>query len=251
MAKGFKHGAGGPGLNFKVIGNPQPETARENTIWVDTDRINNYYFSATQPENMAEYDVWISTGTSSTVAFSATKKNPIMVYPLSAKQYIGGAWVNVTAQSWQGGKWVDWWNGELYDAGNEFTAITGGWLPTSEFYSSGNTPRPDLVAKEAECIHLKTGSKTSVVAVTSNKVDLSNFTTLCFDVESGDGSSGSDRYGIIQAPGEIGTSSAASVVSTLTARHTLRLDIPKNTNGLYVYVSSGSRDRKIYKVWME
>lgn len=101
-------GGGGGGLNFKVIPNPQPSTAKENTIWVDTDRINNYYFSATQPEGMTEYDVWFPVGTSSTVAFSATKKNPIMVYPLSAKQYVSGALVDKTAKSWQGGEWVDW-----------------------------------------------------------------------------------------------------------------------------------------------
>lgn len=96
---------GGASLNFKVIGNPMPSTAKENTIWVDTDRINNYYFSATQPENMAEYDVWFTLGADSNVAFSATKKNPVMVYPVSAKQYVNGAWVNKTAKIWQGGKW--------------------------------------------------------------------------------------------------------------------------------------------------
>jgi hypothetical protein len=101
-------GGGGGGLNFKVICNPQPSTAKENTIWIDTDRINNYYFAATQPENMAEYDVWFPIGTYSSVAFSATKKNPIMVYPLSAKQYISGAWVDKTAKSYQNNEWADW-----------------------------------------------------------------------------------------------------------------------------------------------
>ena len=75
---------------------------------MDTDRIHNYYFAATQPENMAEYDVWFPTGTSSTVAFSATKKNPVMVYPISAKQMVSGVLVDKTAKSWQNGKWVDW-----------------------------------------------------------------------------------------------------------------------------------------------
>ena len=107
MAKGFKHGSG-VGLNFKVICNPKPDTAKENTIWVDTDRINNHYFSATQPENMAEYDVWFLIGTSSTVEFSAVKKNPIMVYPLYAKQYIGGELVDKIAHSYQNGEWVAW-----------------------------------------------------------------------------------------------------------------------------------------------
>lgn len=101
-------GGGGGGLNFKVICNPQPATAKENTIWVDTDKINNYYFSAEQPENMVDYDVWFPTSESSTVAFNALKKNGIQVYPISAKQYVGGAWVDVTAKSWDGNAWAEW-----------------------------------------------------------------------------------------------------------------------------------------------
>ena len=51
MAKGFKHGSGGSNpLNFKVICNPKPENARENTIWVDTDtEITGWAFSASDP----------------------------------------------------------------------------------------------------------------------------------------------------------------------------------------------------------
>lgn len=127
MAKGFKHGAGGV-LNFKVICNPKPDTAKENTIWVDTDRINNYYFSATQPENMVDYDVWFPIGTSSPVAFSATKKNSIMVYPLSSKQYIGGELVDKTAKSYQSGVWVEWYSREHAIADLNAT----GWARYSE-----------------------------------------------------------------------------------------------------------------------
>lgn len=214
MAKGFKHGAGGgTSLNFKVVGNPQPASPKENIIWVNTNipissyhfgneeplvsdgneltlalqhdgvygtldgsivedsnyttkifhiptgarkvciRIDNYsasnaahtffdkdsvpassfrrqagYSFIDVPDNAAyvvlavrnsetvsvtgayaeEGTVWISTGTSSTVPFNALKKNNITVYPMSAKQYVNGAWVNKTAKTYQGGKWVDW-----------------------------------------------------------------------------------------------------------------------------------------------
>jgi hypothetical protein len=101
-----QNGGGNP-LNFKVICNPQPETAKENTIWVDTDRIHNYYFAATQPENMAEYDVWFRVGTFSSAPFNALKKNGIQVYPMMAKQYIEGSLVEKTAKCCQGDEWVE------------------------------------------------------------------------------------------------------------------------------------------------
>ena len=102
-------GGGGGGLNFKVVGNPQPSNPKENVIWVNTDvKITGYYFSVEQPENMVNGDVWFPTGTSSSVAFNALKKNAVQVYPISAKQYVNGAWVDKTAKSYQGSKWIDW-----------------------------------------------------------------------------------------------------------------------------------------------
>ena len=102
-------GGGGAGLDFKIVGNPQPSNPAENTIWVDTDTpISGWIFSAAQPENPTEGMVWIRTGTASTVEFNALKKNGVMVYPLAAKQYIDGTWLDKTAKSGKGGAWVDW-----------------------------------------------------------------------------------------------------------------------------------------------
>ena len=119
---------GGGGLNFNVVGGlTQPADHKENTIWVETDvPITGYTFSSTAPADPVEGMVWISVGASSTVAFSAVVKNPIMVYPIAAKQYVGGAWVDKTAKIYQGGEWVEWVT-YLYNAGNEFTDLSGGW----------------------------------------------------------------------------------------------------------------------------
>ena len=184
MAKGFKHGSGGVGLNFKVICNPQPANPRENTIWIDTDRINNYYFSATQPENMVEYDVWIITGISSTIAFNALKKNGIQVYPISAKQYIGGAWVDQTAKTHQGGEWVDWWNGELYRKGNEYTQITGGWEP-AEFRFGEDYPYGEVTVTKTSTdmtIANTTTADRSGSISHKNALNLTGYTTLYVNV---------------------------------------------------------------------
>lgn len=101
---------GGNSLNFKVVGNPQPASPKENTIWIDTDvDITSYAFSATEPEAPADGKngpVWISVGTSSGVEFNALKKNAIQVYPASVKQYIDGEWKQISAHMYQGGEWV-------------------------------------------------------------------------------------------------------------------------------------------------
>lgn len=165
-------GGGSGGLNFKVVGNPQPANAKENTIWVNTDTpVAGYYFSATQPENMAEGEVWILTGTESDVAFNALKKNGIHVYPISSKQYVGGALVDKTVKSYQNGEWVDWWDGStLYDNGDEVAAITGGWECV------GGT-----LTRNATNLHLSNqGTLVSNYGLvfTRNKIDLTSFSTL-------------------------------------------------------------------------
>lgn len=132
MGEGFKHGGTAKLLNFRVVGGTATPTApKENTIWINTDQaITSHYFSATEPEGMEEGSVWISTGKSSNVAFSITKKNPVMVYPISAKQYVNGAWVDKEAKSYQNGEWVDWVQ-YLYNKGNEYEDVTGGWIERS------------------------------------------------------------------------------------------------------------------------
>lgn len=103
-------GGGGTALNFRVVGGTTaPTNPAENCIWVNTDTpITSWIFSATEPSPAEAGKVWISTGTSSTVEFNALKKNGIQVYPISAKQYVGGVWVDREAQVYQSGEWKDW-----------------------------------------------------------------------------------------------------------------------------------------------
>lgn len=114
--------------------------------------------------------VWIFTGNSSSAEFNALKKNGITVYPLSAKQYVSGKCVDKTAKSYQGGAWVDWWNGELYDSGNEYTTFTGGWKATA---SSSTTQ----VTKSSADMTIKTDYGGDSLYC-SNKIDLTNFSKL-------------------------------------------------------------------------
>ena len=171
MGIAFLHGNGGSGgsagLNFQVVGNPQPATAKENTIWIDTDtEITSWIFSATQPVTATEGMVWISTGSASTAAFNSLKKNGIMIYPMSSKQYVGGAWITKTAQSYQNGAWVDWIT-YFYKDGNTFDDLTGGYV-----YGAKTTLEADSIK-----IYIDSQNQESY-AITNNKVDISSISTL-------------------------------------------------------------------------
>lgn len=122
-------GGGSGGLNFKVVaGLTQPGSATGNTIWVMAENMTGWIFSASEPAEPVEGIVWISTGTGSHVEFNALKKNGIQVYPLYAKQYVGSAWVDVTAMSYQDGEWVEWFTGEfLYRTSGSYKGNWNGY----------------------------------------------------------------------------------------------------------------------------
>lgn len=112
MAEGFitRRGGGGiGGLNFEVVGGTtQPTSPKENTIWVNTDiAITEWVFSSAQPTG-SDGMVWFYTSTVSPAAFNALKKNELQIYPIYAKQYIDGTWVDVQPKTYQNGNWVDW-----------------------------------------------------------------------------------------------------------------------------------------------
>ena len=180
---------GGTGLNFKVVGGTtQPggggggSAPKENTIWVNTaTKITSWEFSATQPTGV-EGMVWIQTGTASQTPFNALKKNGITVYPLSAKQYVGGAWVTKDAKVYQGGAWKSWWRGELYIQGDDYSNITGGFEAKAVGYQDYAQVAPTIVSGETSMrLELaKAGIATSGVVMTKKAVDLSDFTKLVF-----------------------------------------------------------------------
>ncbi|MBE7016641.1 MAG: hypothetical protein E7420_00585 [Ruminococcaceae bacterium] len=67
--------------------------------------------------------VVVLTSPSSTSEFNALKKNGIIIHPFSAKQYIGGVWVNKEVQSYQNGEWKDWLF-YIYNRGEEVFPLT-------------------------------------------------------------------------------------------------------------------------------
>lgn len=132
--------------------------------------------------------VWIKTGASSNAAFNALKKNGIQVYPLSAKQYVSGAWVEKPAESWQDGAWVEWIR-YLYNAGAE----PSGSIKLLQG-TNGTAGSPSSNAKKnASDIELyvyrgsSSGHHAWAYAYTEDKVDLAGCKEVCIDVSSVEG----------------------------------------------------------------
>lgn len=186
-------GGGSGGLNFKIVGGTStPSSPKENTIWVKTEKIGAWYFSATQPEGMQEWDVWFPTGIESDVEFNALKKNGLHVYPTSAKQYVNSALVDLEAKSYLNGAWVEWWDGYYYRAGNEYENITGGWV-IKEKKGTKNGTLGTLTKQEDGLVINLTGKSCGACLRTEEKVDLTDIKkiSIAWFFDSGSISGGS------------------------------------------------------------
>lgn len=156
---------GGKPLNFKLVGNPQPEAPRENTLWLDTDvPVTGWFFSAAEPEAPGEGTVWIVTGGNRVVEFNALKKHGIMVYPAAAKQYTGGAWVDKTAKLYQNGEWVSW-ELYLYSYGKSFGHVTGGYTVVASDSDS-------FCTAQEQGLYLYCDTFAAVHVIFNNRIDL-------------------------------------------------------------------------------
>lgn len=118
-------GGGGAGLNV-VTGLSEPASAKENTIWVKSDKAGKkYVFAEAAPEAPAEGLIW----------FSATGDGIIT----QANVYGDGAWNRVDAYMYLSGTWVHITSAivYLYNKGDTCNAVSGGWEAARWYINSG------------------------------------------------------------------------------------------------------------------
>lgn len=252
MAKGFKHSAGGTFLNFKVVAYATEEeqnaaAPKENTIGIITgDKITSWIFSATEPEAPIEGMVWFPIGTSSTVGFNALKKNGIMVYPISAKQYISGAWVDVTAKCYQNGTWNNFaliiFDGKAIASEYSFVQVNG---------DNGSITR-DAVLGDGY-VSTATSEYYSGLAV-REPIDVTDRTVLEVTVEWTAAGSGSVWKAIMlkKTLGNLGSDRALYAIVSGTNIQTVKLDV-SNLTGKYNFIAghyhqNGPAMVKIYEL---
>lgn len=236
------------GLNFNLVGGvTQPADPKENTIWVNTDAlITGWALSFGAPAEPSEGMVWIVTGTSSKVAFNALKKNTLMVYPAACKQFVNGAWNNVTAKSYIDGEWVEW---------RDYLFIENVGQQVPWVFKAMNAKGKVSEKNGAIVFEYTTVDNNYMAAGTENPEDLSGFTKLCFDLEVRTNyTSGGGEFTIGVTSKQVNaeynnTFIASEKPAADSVRKTIKVDVSGITSG---YVSAyGIANATIYNVWRE
>lgn len=245
-------GTGGFGLNLKIVnGTTMPSNPRENTVWVNTTtRITSYAFSYTQPETVSEGLLWLKiSNLDSGVEVDVGKKNSVKLNLTFAALYTGSAWKNVECFVFYKGEWkqFSFLRTYLYNAGDQCTALTGGWGITNH---GGGTSK--LLDDYIEVSH-STGSNRISNIHTKSKVNISGYSKLCAQLEVSEASS---SYGITFGLGtSTGLDGGKPTVSTFVDKPSdgptiVSVDI-SSAKANYVLFYARSSTAKITAVWFE
>lgn len=188
-----------------------------------------------------EGTVWFPTGTASNAAFNALKKNALVVCPITAYQYIGGAWVNKTAEIYQSGSWSDI-AGYLYNLGDECESITGGWQARGWKANSNYSALTPTLAKNAENMTMalsKPGgdvyTASGAVEVKKN-IDLTRISQIVFKFES------------VTVGGSATSSQKAGIVGTIVDRNATYFRTDTVAENSIYYESTGTRNDVVIAV---
>lgn len=231
-------------LNLKVYSAAElPSTGNENDICVISSvPMPNWILSPDEPSGAprSDGDVWIEYSVTGNT-FNALKNNSMMITAISAKQYIGGAWVDKTAKIYQSGKWVDL-IACLYNNGTEVVAWAGAWH------------------EKDDCLY-GTGSDTNALYhYTEKKYDITQFKKLYCLAKTVKGTGAFYDYirlGIATTVSDTSVSSVAEIAFTeADIEETAWLGLADRSGEYYIYVKAprgGNKDTKgyVYKIWFE
>ena len=242
-------------LNFRVYtATAVPITGAENDICVISSvPMKNWILSPDEPSGApkTDGDVWITYSTSGNV-LNILKQDSMMIAPISAKQYISGAWVDQTVKSYQNGAWVDWVT-FLYNNGDECLDFSGGFN-TYGYRISGSSSSikaPTLTKDETSMTIAETSTSAYAGAVFhENPFKVDDFSKITV-VSSGKTGDKSPQLGVskTKATGFV----LESAVMYLPTEGTAEIDI-STLSGEYYFVVSLAGDYKkavtIHKIYL-
>lgn len=100
--------------------------------------------------------------------------NVAKMYPLSAKQYVSGGWVEKTTKIYKNSAWVDLWDGTLYKNGDQYTGVTGGFITNKVYVGPSGGNNKTGVTFNTNSITINAGADASIVS-TVKKISLTNY----------------------------------------------------------------------------
>ncbi len=238
MGQCFLYGNGGSAGWRVAVGLSEPGAPRENMLWVKSDRAGGkYVFAEAEPKNPSEGLIWFRVSSMGIIT--------------RADVYTDGAWVAADTYMYLGGVWVQIavaWDGTLFDNGNQYEAVTGGWT-LSKFSLKDGAFDTGLTSQT---------SGNDVLACSVNKIAVEEYKTLhirCYSNFSNSGGRGSAKFGLSNNNGKSDDWGAYIRIDTKSNTLTeYSIDISSVPGSYYIkfYANIASQQGwlKIAKIWL-
>lgn len=231
-------GMSGSNIRINFIEAPtQPAAARENTIWVKTDKVvPEWFLSPTRPENPKQGTVWVKTAEPGKATVDLLHRDHIIINVAETRIYNGTEWENAEAHIFQSGKWTEIssaWDGQLYISGDEYTAVTGGWIARGLPSFSGSPTGTPSLRKEPSRMVFDTTPGGSVLYA-KNRIDLTDYSRLIFNGKLVD-NAGNENYQVFRIWSEFGSNAEENIVRQAKGRNATSLTIDiGDLSGTYI-----------------
>lgn len=250
-------------LYYDVVCQMAEPTKKEGRIWVKSS-VEMTYFEFSPVWDTADVGYIAVQGeiggdnpspTNNVIDVFNTKvagiRNQMKVTPYRCQQVQDstGNWVDVDAYVCHSNTWVHFWNGTLFDYGDQYTTITGGWT-LSKFSIKDGAFDTGLTSQT---------SGHDVMACTGKKITIGPYKTLhiqCYSNFSSSGGRGKARFGVCSTNG-LSKNDFAAYKDIDTKSNTLTeysVDISSVSGSCYVkfYANVASMQGwfKIAKIWL-
>lgn len=233
MAKCFIYNSSSLSKGLNIISSlEEPTNPKEADIWIKTDKNSkNCVFSAEEPTDPNEGLIW----------FKASSASLLIGVIIKIQIYTENAWTLVEGYMYLGGSWIQLaalWNGQLFDQGEQFKDITGGWLCNNSYFGSGSIGNTLYGGSTGN-----TSDQGSIIYM-KNVIEASSFTTFNFSTSG----AGSTSYCWLMSGSNSGSSLYSKGFSG-TGTFTINLDSTK-TKFCPKFRVGSKQSFNITKVWL-
>lgn len=150
--------------------------------------------------------------------------------------------ISITADGQHESISLMYWNGQLYERGNQFEKMTGGWV----VYPNDRT---DTASFDSDSIHFINGSAGQVAIFTKSKINVSDFKTLKIQINT---FKGGIKFGLTAANNTANPSFTKYLNTDSGSSGTVfQVDLSSTTGEYYVSIVSTYVDYYVYKIWLE
>lgn len=156
-------------------------------------------------------------------------------------------WVHIDAKIYQNNQWCDLWDGTLYNAGNEYEDLTGGWEVLGTASKQSNYINAICEANKVAAVYTK-----NTIDLTDKKTIFFTITNLVGDFYAAVHESIPTYQNTSEGNAYFGQSRATLAV---TSNGTHSIDVSKITGSYYIWSGNWSKSTRygafISKIWME